>query len=124
MTRPGRPGLPCGSVVERSAMIPVESNRRKGEKPRMTPEQARQWLEHAPADPGKIADGLRGWITIDEHFYCAVCTGRLLKRGCANWTIGASPVWDPEAPPGPCAACGKGEAPPAAAATAPSLSDP
>jgi len=45
-----------------------------------TPDNVKQWLEHAPKEPGPMAGDLRGF-EIGAHFYCTVCCGRLSGRG-------------------------------------------
>ena len=49
-------------------------------------------LEHAPANPGPIAPGLKGWNT-EAGYVCALCAGRIMARGCS---IGkpVTPIWD------------------------------
>jgi hypothetical protein len=64
-------------------------------KERMTPQQAKEWIEHAPADPGVIANGLVGWLDPEStpmNVFCSTCAGRLAGRGIMlpkNWI----PVW-------------------------------
>jgi len=57
----------------------------------MTPaERIRKDLEHAPADPGEIAPGLKGWIG-ETYAVCARCAGRLFRRGCGHHMAGLTP---------------------------------
>ena len=68
----------------------------------MTPEQAREWLEYSPKDPGPIAPGLLGFVDDAANFYCSTCTGRLGRRGIVLTRM--TPIWDRTDKP--CAACG------------------
>ncbi len=65
------------------------------------------FIEHAPQDPGPIADGLLGWwATVEggEAFVCARCVGRIQARGCSLGR--SSPVWeDKDEPIGVCVCC-------------------
>ena len=52
----------------------------------------REWLQHAPKDPGLTAPELMGRETESGEFVCAVCAGRLAARGCrlpVEWDV----VW-------------------------------
>lgn len=45
--------------------------------------------------PRSVSDGnpdLAGF-TIDDHFVCNACCGRISARGCGYMLHGASPVW-------------------------------
>lgn len=42
----------------------------------------KDFLEHAPRDPGPHAADLRGWKTPLHSFVCVVCAGRIMARGC------------------------------------------
>lgn len=57
-----------------------------------TIEDLKRAVEHAPADPGPIADGLTGW-KLGDIFICAHCAGRIFGRGCGGLLSGAAPVW-------------------------------
>jgi len=50
-------------------------------------------IEHAPIEPGPIADGLIGW-TIEDLTICSRCASRLFGRGCGSHLKGAIPIWD------------------------------
>lgn len=72
---------------------------------RMSPAAVRELLEGCPTDPGPIAFGLVGWISVEGHQYCSICCGRLQKRGLILRHLGCSiPVWNRKLD---CEACGK-----------------
>lgn len=58
-------------------------------------EELRTAIEHAPKDPGQIADGLKGWVS-KELEVCASCVGRIHGRGCGYLLNGFTPEWDRE----------------------------
>lgn len=58
----------------------------------------REIVQYAPP-PGKIADGLLGWITPDGIQVCAACASRVFGRGCrlpngstAQWADSGLPI--------------------------------
>lgn len=65
-------------------------------------------LEFAPANPGPIAAGLRGWwlpASDGDLYLCARCAGRMIGRGF-SLPRGADSVWvDKPEPYGVCAGC-------------------
>ena len=62
-------------------------------------------IEHAPAEPGPIADGLLGWLTTAGVYVCAFCAGRIFARGC-NLPDSSRPIWsDQTTQPGECCCC-------------------
>ncbi len=71
----------------------------------MTKNQIKTALEHAPKDPGPIAEHLRGWWLTNELYVCARCAGRMGGRGI-SLPAGSKPVWaDRPEPYGICAGC-------------------
>lgn len=69
----------------------------------------RSALEHAPKEPGPIADGLIGFA-MGGHFICSTCSGRLCGRGCSHLLRGSQPVWKDDTPIRPgwsCCLCGE-----------------
>lgn len=60
----------------------------------------RRLAENAPADPGPIAEGLVGWSDAqigNSHFVCAVCSGRIMARGC-HLPDHFKPQWEDDQP--------------------------
>ena len=53
----------------------------------------REWIEHAPTDPGPSAPGLVGFTDGLGYYLCITCAGRIMARGCALQSP-AAPVWD------------------------------
>ena len=67
--------------------------------------KVREYLKHAPREPGPIAPHLRGHWFGDGWYICARCAGRLAARGL-TLPAGAIPVWDDRAEPyGICCGC-------------------
>ena len=68
----------------------------------------RTYIEHAPKDPGTIAEDLRGWTMPDtDEFVCATCAGRIMARGC-RLPASAEPNWlDQPRPETACVCCQK-----------------
>ena len=64
----------------------------------------REWLEHAPRDPGPIAGDLMGFVDGLGYFICARCAARIMARGCTLQRP-CNPVWD--AMGDTCDLCGK-----------------
>lgn len=67
--------------------------------------ELKRGLEHAPSDPGPVAEGLLGWLSGDVRV-CARCAGRLFQRGCGGLLADAEgkparPVWADEAAASP-----------------------
>ncbi len=58
----------------------------------LTVQNLKRYAADAPADPGPIADGLRGWEAFGL-FVCSRCAGRIMARGC-RLPDGFSPVWE------------------------------
>jgi hypothetical protein len=56
---------------------------------------AKRFIEHAPADPGPMADGIVGWNGRGVNV-CCKCAGRIMARGCDFKAIATTPVWAPE----------------------------
>ncbi len=56
------------------------------------------FLEYAPASPGPLPPGLKGWSTPDLVTVCPTCAGRIMARGC-RLPEGSEPLWfEPLAP--------------------------
>ena len=45
-------------------------------------EAIRGALSGAPLEPGLLARGIAGWVTLSRVFVCSHCTGRINRRGC------------------------------------------
>lgn len=75
------------------------------------PDYVARYLEHAPPAKDLVLDPkIRGWWIKDGYYLCAVCAGRIMKRGGAL-PMPAEPVWkDRPEPYGVCLGC---ESPPA-----------
>lgn len=62
-------------------------------------------LDGAPIDPGRVAWNLRGWWTPGGWYVCAICAGRIMRRGC-QLPKDSTPVWrDRPEPYGVCCLC-------------------
>ena len=70
-----------------------------------SPAQVREWLAYAPAEPGPIAPRLRGF-TINSHFYCSRCCGRVAARGLLLPRLAIALWREDYSQPVTCAACG------------------
>ena len=55
-----------------------------------------RFLEHAPRDPGPIADELLGWTRGDALGVCSHCAGRIMARGMGTAFVGWDAVFAPD----------------------------
>lgn len=71
----------------------------------ITTEQAKEWIEYAPKDPGRLASDLAGW-TIADGAVCSHCAGRIMARVMSAFR-GCLPIWKDQVTDQTCALCGK-----------------